>query len=403
MAGMFEAPLLMVSKSCRYRLLTGICQCSTCRGSPTRTTDIVAKTRKAKRRRALTLTPNNDRVQMSDNTGGDDICLADVYVEKVVLARMLMNSEFIADVADTLRAVDFTLPVHQLVFDAIVDLYRAKQPTDTLTVSYELDRRGLSNRIVRQHLQSLLVFARAETNAAECVDRIADLARQRADSEHIGISDLDAPACTLGETSPINPVGQPAADPPRPSTSDAFVSRRRWPLFALGTAIGVVVMVVGWMMAPDRISGISTGLMHETVPSPIPAAAPPFALVDANQQTCNAWLSAGYRIRAAKRDQSSIPRKMSIHDPAVRANPAWRTAVQTASGEYQQAAEILAKGTAPDATAILVESAQAAVEALNVIATAYASFDDADGNAYRSLKKASETVDVMCLRFASAG
>jgi replicative DNA helicase len=67
--------------------------------------------------------------------------------EQSVLGGMLLSKDAIADVLERLRPGDFYRPAHQSVYDAILDLYGRGEPADAITVSAELDRRGLLKRI----------------------------------------------------------------------------------------------------------------------------------------------------------------------------------------------------------------------------------------------------------------
>jgi replicative DNA helicase len=67
--------------------------------------------------------------------------------EQSVLGGMLLSKDAIADVLERLRPGDFYRPAHQSIYDAILDLYGRGEPADAITVSAELDRRGLLKRI----------------------------------------------------------------------------------------------------------------------------------------------------------------------------------------------------------------------------------------------------------------
>nr|WP_235892446.1 replicative DNA helicase [Mycolicibacterium hodleri] len=71
----------------------------------------------------------------------------DMAAEQSVLGGMLLSKDAIADVLERLRPGDFYRPAHQSVYDAILDLYGRGEPADAITVSAELDRRGLLKRI----------------------------------------------------------------------------------------------------------------------------------------------------------------------------------------------------------------------------------------------------------------
>ncbi|MFB4300634.1 replicative DNA helicase [Actinomadura sp. NTSP31] len=67
----------------------------------------------------------------------------DLAAEKGVLAGMMLAQDMIADVVETgLRTKHFFRPGHQLIYNAILDLYGRGDPTDVITVAGELDKRG---------------------------------------------------------------------------------------------------------------------------------------------------------------------------------------------------------------------------------------------------------------------
>ena len=66
----------------------------------------------------------------------------DSDAEQSVLGAMLLSKDAIADVHDELRGPDFYRPAHELIFDAIIDLYGRGEPADAVTVAAELTKRG---------------------------------------------------------------------------------------------------------------------------------------------------------------------------------------------------------------------------------------------------------------------
>jgi replicative DNA helicase len=71
----------------------------------------------------------------------------DIAAEQSVLGGMLLSKDAIADVVEVLRPGDFYRPAHQLIYDAILDLYGRGEPADPVTVSAELTRIGQLARI----------------------------------------------------------------------------------------------------------------------------------------------------------------------------------------------------------------------------------------------------------------
>jgi len=78
----------------------------------------------------------NDRTPPQDNAA-----------EQSVLGAMLLSKDAIADVSESVRGVDFYRPAHEVIFDAIIDLFGRGEPADPVTVSAELQRRGELQRI----------------------------------------------------------------------------------------------------------------------------------------------------------------------------------------------------------------------------------------------------------------
>ncbi len=66
----------------------------------------------------------------------------DLAAEQSVLGGMMLSKDAIADVVEVLRGNDFYRPAHELVFEAILDLYGRGEPADAVTVSAELTKRG---------------------------------------------------------------------------------------------------------------------------------------------------------------------------------------------------------------------------------------------------------------------
>lgn len=68
----------------------------------------------------------------------------DIEAEREILGAMLLSENALVQGLSMLRADDFYVPAHQKIFQAIFDLYHARQkiPVDYLMVKDELERRG---------------------------------------------------------------------------------------------------------------------------------------------------------------------------------------------------------------------------------------------------------------------
>jgi replicative DNA helicase len=71
----------------------------------------------------------------------------DLAAEQCVLGAMLLSKDAIADVSETIRGTDFYRPAHEIVYDAVTDLYSRGEPADAITVAAELTKRGEMARI----------------------------------------------------------------------------------------------------------------------------------------------------------------------------------------------------------------------------------------------------------------
>jgi replicative DNA helicase len=71
----------------------------------------------------------------------------DVAAEQCVLGGMLLSKDAISDVIEVIRPTDHYRPAHQLIHEAILDLYGRGEPADAITVANELTRRGEISRV----------------------------------------------------------------------------------------------------------------------------------------------------------------------------------------------------------------------------------------------------------------
>ncbi|GAB3917261.1 replicative DNA helicase [Microlunatus endophyticus] len=101
----------------------------------------------------------------------------DLLAEQSVLGAMLMSKDAIADVVEVLRGSDFYRPAHELVYDAILDLYGRGEPADAITVAAELTRRGAIGRVGgAPYLHDLLASVSIAANAGY----YAEIVREKA-------------------------------------------------------------------------------------------------------------------------------------------------------------------------------------------------------------------------------
>jgi replicative DNA helicase len=90
-----------------------------------------------------------------------------IEAEQSVLGAMMLSKDAIADVVEVMRPGDFYRPAHQLVYDAILDLYGRGEPADAVTVVAELTRNGQLLRVGGSpYLHTLISLVPTAANAA---------------------------------------------------------------------------------------------------------------------------------------------------------------------------------------------------------------------------------------------
>ncbi|MFH5821428.1 replicative DNA helicase [Georgenia sp. AZ-5] len=85
--------------------------------------------------------------QVGSREGFDRTPPQDIAAEQSVLGGMLLSKDAIADVVEELRGNDFYRPAHEMVYEAILDLYGRGEPADAVTVAAELTKRGEIARV----------------------------------------------------------------------------------------------------------------------------------------------------------------------------------------------------------------------------------------------------------------
>jgi replicative DNA helicase len=103
-----------------------------------------------------------------------------IEAEQSVLGAMMLSKDAIADVVEVIKPGDFYRPAHQLVYDAILDLYSRGEPADAVTVSAELTRAGQLNRVGgAAYLHTLISSVPTAANAGYYAAIVADRATLR--------------------------------------------------------------------------------------------------------------------------------------------------------------------------------------------------------------------------------
>ena len=113
------------------------------------------------------------------SSGGflDKLPPQDLGAEQSVLGGMLLSKDAIADVGEEVRGHDFYKPAHELIFDAIIDLYSRGEPADAITVADELSKRGDLQRAGGQaYLHDLIQSVPTAANAGFYAQIVAERA-----------------------------------------------------------------------------------------------------------------------------------------------------------------------------------------------------------------------------------
>ena len=71
----------------------------------------------------------------------------DIQAEQSVLGGMLLSKDAITQVVEIIHATDFYRPAHQIVYEAIIDLFSRGEPVDAISVNAELTKRGEATRV----------------------------------------------------------------------------------------------------------------------------------------------------------------------------------------------------------------------------------------------------------------
>ncbi|GAT06213.1 uncharacterized protein RMCFA_6324 [Mycolicibacterium fortuitum subsp. acetamidolyticum] len=206
-------------------------------------------------------------------------------------------------------------------------------------------------------------------------------------------------------TDPAPPPTYPAW-PPQAPYPPAPRPRRRWAATATAAVISAAVaatlasIITANNTGRDSAATATASTVTVTAQPPTPNSPTPVPAATADRTTCQAWVSAGTLIRGASEAQSVIPPGMTIVDPAVQDNPAWKAGVIKAGDLYGQAADTLAAGTPNGTTPMLDQTAAAAVGALQALSTTTKGFDEASGNGYAVVKSVANALDVLCERLA---
>ncbi len=196
---------------------------------------------------------------------------------------------------------------------------------------------------------------------------------------------------------PAYPTWPPHQYPPPPAKR-----RRLWPAVAAAAGAGAIVagaittVITLSVTAPATTNTASSAADTVTVTASPPAPPAPLPVAEADAQTCHAWGTTDTLYTAAAAAQGVIPQGMTITDPAVQTNPAWKAGVIRASDLYGQAADTFESQIAPGTSPTLAQVAATTVSSLRTLSEAYKAFDPATGNSVSVYQANQKALDWLC-------
>jgi replicative DNA helicase len=107
-----------------------------------------------------------DQRQQNDGRTGDRTPPHDLLAEQSAIGGMLLSKDAVADVVEVVRGMDFYIPKHEIIFDAVLSLYSHGEPTDVIAVTDELTKSGeLSRAGGAEYLHTLTALVPTAANA----------------------------------------------------------------------------------------------------------------------------------------------------------------------------------------------------------------------------------------------
>ena len=104
----------------------------------------------------------------------------DLLAEQSALGGMMLSKDAVADVIETVRGIDFYVPKHEVVFNAILSLYSHGEPTDVIAVTDELTKTGELQRAGGvEYLHNLTSLVPTAANAGFYASIVAERALLR--------------------------------------------------------------------------------------------------------------------------------------------------------------------------------------------------------------------------------
>lgn len=101
----------------------------------------------------------------------------DLLAEQSAIGGMLLSKDAVADVVETVRGVDFYIPKHEVIFEAVLNLYSHGEPTDVIAVTDELTKTAQLQRAGgAEYLHTLTGLVPTAANAGYYAGIVAEKA-----------------------------------------------------------------------------------------------------------------------------------------------------------------------------------------------------------------------------------
>ncbi len=101
----------------------------------------------------------------------------DLLAEQSAIGGMLLSKDAVADVVETVRGVDFYIPKHEVIFEAVLNLYSHGEPTDVIAVTDELTKTAQLQRAGgAEYLHTLTGLVPTAANAGYYASIVAEKA-----------------------------------------------------------------------------------------------------------------------------------------------------------------------------------------------------------------------------------
>lgn len=113
----------------------------------------------------------------SDSRGSERVPPHDLLAEQSALGGMLLSKDAVADVIEVVRGIDFYIPKHEVIYEAVLSLYAHGEPTDVIAVADQLTKTGdLTRAGGADYLHTLTGIVPTAANAGYYASLVAEKA-----------------------------------------------------------------------------------------------------------------------------------------------------------------------------------------------------------------------------------